>query len=104
MSPEILKPKKERVYTPPSFIDEAFIKKLPRDKQVYWANRIQGIPGQGAKPAKSEIKPTGEARTFFDNEGNMVVKNRLARRTRPITPPYFTKSTHSLKKLRGQIK
>lgn len=94
--------KKERKYTPPSFIDEEFIKTLSPEKQQYWANRIVGNPGTGPKPKKSEIKPTGDAATYFDNDGNMVVKNRLARRQKEPTDPMFTKATHSLKKARNK--
>lgn len=94
---------KERKYVPPSWINEEFVKSLPADKQTYWANRIQGHPGQGPKPKKAELKQTGEATTFFDNEGRMFTKNRAARRKRPATDPMYTKSTHSQKlKLYGR--
>lgn len=33
--------------------------------------------------------------TRFDNEGNMVISNRAARRKRPVVDPDFTKSTWS---------
>lgn len=95
--------KKERKYTPPAFIDEEFVRSLSPEKRVYWANRIQGHPGQGAKPPKAKVVPSGDAQTSFDNEGRMVTKNRAARRQRPTTPPYYTKSNHAQKKLRGQI-
>lgn len=35
--------------------------------------------------------------TRFDNEGNMVISNRAARRRRPATDPKYTKATHSLR-------
>jgi len=102
MVPE--KQKKEHKYVPPAWMDEKVIKTLSPEKQQYWANRILGKKGQGEPPKPKYTEDHGGATTYSDNEGNMVVKNRAARRRRPITPPYYTKSTHSLKKLRGQIK
>tara|TARA_B100001250_G_C19490080_1_gene652683 strand:+ start:315 stop:620 length:306 start_codon:yes stop_codon:yes gene_type:complete len=100
MAPETQK--KERKYVPPSWIDEEFIKTLSPEKQKYWAYRIQGHPGQGPKPKKAEVKPTGKAVTYFDNDGNMVTKNRAARRHKPASDPKYTKATHSLKKKRNK--
>lgn len=97
------KQKQERKYVPPAFIDEKLIKTLSPDKQEYWANRILGNPGQGKK-TKSKVTPTDGGVTRFDNEGNMMITNRAARRKKPTTPSHYTKSTHSQKKLRGQIK
>lgn len=96
------KEKVERKYTPPSFIDEKIIRNLSPEKRQYWANRILGHPGQGPKPKKSEAKPTDGGITTFDNNGNMVIKNRAARRQRPATDPKYTKATHSLKKARNK--
>jgi len=98
------KQKIERKYVPPTFIDEESVKKLSPEKQQYWANRIRGLPGQGPKPKKPGVTLSSDVTTYFDNEGNMVTKNRAARRQRPTTPPYYTKSNHAQKKLRGQIK
>ncbi len=96
MVPESQIAKPQRKYVPPAWIDEDFVKSLSPEKQVYWANRIQGVPGQGAKPPKAEVKPSGDATTYFDNDGNMVTKNRAARRQAPASDPRYTKATHSL--------
>jgi len=42
--------------------------------------------------------------TTFDNDGNMVIKTRAARRQRPATDPKYTKSTHSLQLARAKSK
>ena len=94
--------KKERKCIPPSFINEAFIKTLSKAKQSYWANRIMGNPGQGPKPKKAEVKPTTGATTYFDNDGNMIMKNRAARRQRPTVAPKYTKANHPIKKARNK--
>lgn len=42
--------------------------------------------------------------TRFDNDGNMVIKNRAARRKRPASDPKYTKATHSLRLKRANSK
>lgn len=91
--------KQERKYTPPSFIDENFIKTLSKEKQEYWANRILGRPGQGEKiKPKVVSETTKNAATYLDNDGNMVLKNREVRRQKPPHNPKYTKANHARKK------
>ncbi len=69
------------------------------DKDKYWKNRKEGKRGQGELP-KPQITPTdNEAERSFDNEGNMVIKNRAYRRRRIRLPGdnLFTKSTKTKK-------
>lgn len=97
--------KTEHKYIPPSWIDQKIVETLSKEKQQYWANRILGRPGQDNKPKlEGKVIKESEVTISFNNDGEMVVHNRAARRQRPFTPPFYTKSTHSLKKLRGQIK
>lgn len=92
--------KAESKYTPPSFIDKKIIKKLSKDKQSYWENRLLGKPGQDNQPELVVKSSSSEVTTSFDNAGKIVVHNRQARRNRPPKLNIFTKATHSIKKER----
>jgi hypothetical protein len=39
----------------------------------------------------------------FDNEGNLVFKNRVYRRGKPPTNNWYTKKTHAIQKKREKI-
>lgn len=84
--------KKKRVYVPPSWIDLEFIKTLSKDKQKYWANRIQGNPGQGIikKQEKVVATPQGIGMSF-NNAGEMVIRTREMRRQKPTFDNQYTK-------------
>ena len=85
----------------PSWADQEIIDALPEEKQKYWANRMQGNPGQGEKPSLEKMFKESGVSTGFSNSGKTIVYNRISRRNRPATDPKYTKSTHSLKKSRG---
>lgn len=96
MAPTKEKPK--HVYQPPSWIDGKFVRTLSKDKQKYWATRIQG--GAPKPKATSPIKIPEDIVIGFDNSGRMVAKTRALRRQKLPTENKYTKSTHSIKKAR----
>lgn len=51
------------------------------DKDKYWANRKEGIRGQGkpATPLSENVVPETQA-IGFTNDGKLIVKNRAYRR------------------------
>lgn len=59
-----------------------------------------------AQPTQEEIDYLTENgyQTRFDNDGNMVVSNRAARRKKTPSDPAFTKATHSLNLARAKSK
>ena len=58
------------------------------DKDKYWENRKAGKRGQGELPKAPAPKqsPTDTAERGFDNNGNMIVKNRAYRRRKIRLP------------------
>jgi hypothetical protein len=96
--------KVEHKYMPPSWMQTGIIEKLPKEKQVYWANRVLGNNGQGVVAPKPTVFKESPATIAFNNAGEMVVHNRAARRNRPANDPQYTKATQSLKVARKKEK
>lgn len=94
--------KKEKVPTVPSFIDDAFIATLPKEKQAYWANRKKGQRGMPNIRPQPKVVKVSDTTIGFDNDGNMIAKSRAVRRRKLPSDPKYTKATHSLKKIRGK--
>lgn len=69
------------------------------DKDKYWENRKENKRGQGEIPKPRVVESTDGAERGFDNEGNIVVKNRAMRRRRIRLPGdnLFTQKTKTKK-------
>jgi len=90
---------KTHVRQAPDWIDEKTVKSLPEEKQEYWRRRILGKNGQEKFNPKGKVIKTPEGMTVgFDNDGNMVAKNRALRRRKLPTENKYTKSTKKNRK------
>lgn len=65
------------------------------DKDKYWENRKAGKNGTGELPKPKVQETENSAERGFDNEGNIIVKNRAYRRRRIKLPGdnQFTQKT-----------
>jgi hypothetical protein len=65
------------------------------DKDKYWENRKAGKRGQGTIPRPKTVDTDNGAERGFDNDGNIIIKNRAYRRRRIRLPGdnQFTQKT-----------
>lgn len=65
------------------------------DKDKYWENRKAGKRGQGTIPKARVVDTQNDAERGFDNDGNVIIKNRAYRRRKLKLPGdnQFTRKT-----------